>query len=76
MPGRPGGAFPREAEERPADIVSEARAGDGGAHNVLVDLARIDPVAAKVLARVRAAGACLGHETPTGGLRPVSELMK
>jgi sugar/nucleoside kinase (ribokinase family) len=59
-----------------AKVVSAVGAGDAFAAGVLCGLHEGWPVAASIDLGHRAAAACLGHETTTGGLRPLSELQE
>lgn len=77
----PEGAFAKSPEgelwvpSKPVPrVVSAVGAGDAFAAGVLYGLHEGWPVQQAVDLGHLAAGACLGHETTTGGLRPVSEL--
>ena len=77
----PEGAFAISAEgetwlpsKRPPKIVSALGAGDALCAGVLYGLHEGWPILQCLDLGHLAASACLGHETTTGGLRPVSEL--
>jgi sugar/nucleoside kinase (ribokinase family) len=77
----PEGAFAKSPEgelwvpSKPVPrVVSAVGAGDAFAAGVLYGLHEGWPVQQAVDLGHLAAGACLGHESTTGGLRPVSEL--
>lgn len=77
----PEGAFAKSREEElwvPAkkvpQIVSAVGAGDAFAAGMLYGLHENWPVQQAMDLGHLAAAACLGHETTTGGLRPVAEL--
>lgn len=62
------------ASKPPRKVVSTVGAGDAFAAGVLYGLHEEWPVRQCLDLGHLAAGACIGHETTTGGLRPVSEL--
>lgn len=77
----PEGAFAKSREgeiwvpsKKVESIVSAVGAGDAFAAGMLYGLHEDWPVQQAMDLGHLAAGACLGHETTTGGLRPVSEL--
>ena len=77
----PEGAFAKSPEgelwvpSKPVPrVISAVGAGDAFAAGVLFGLHEGWPVQQAVDLGHLAAGACLGHETTTGGLRPVSDL--
>lgn len=59
---------------KPKEIVSTVGAGDAFAAGLLYGLHEEWPLIQCLDLAHAAAGACLGHETTTGGLRPIDEL--